>query len=213
LVRDIPFTIETPGGVVTSHVQDNGKTVGVEVVMHQKLVEFILRDWQMQDASSIAKYADNRKIWRNLRDGFPHPYRIQDAEIFIERVNQASPRTVFAIATESEAIGSIGLVLGEDVHRFTAEMGYWLAEPFWGKGIMTQAVRFLAQWAFRELQLHRIYAAPYATNPASHRVLEKAGFIREGILRSSAFKDGRILDQFLYSRIAKVDAPPAIEGG
>ena len=169
--------------------------------MHLEIGDYFLRDWQLQDASSIAKYADNRKIWRNLRDGFPHPYRIQDAEIFIERVNQASPRTVFAIATEAEAIGSIGLMLGEDVHRFTAEMGYWLAEPFWGKGIMTQAVRSLTKWAFGELKLHRISAEPYAPNRASHRVLEKAGFIREGILRSNAFKDGKILDQYLYSRI------------
>lgn len=180
--------------------------------MYQKIGEYTIRDWKMEDAPTIAKHADNRKIWQNLRDGFPHPYRIQDAKMFIERVNEAHPRTVFAVATESEAIGSIGLMLGADVHRFTAEMGYWLAEPSWGKGIMTQAVRFLSKWAFRELKLHRVFAEPYATNPASHRVLEKAGFAREGILRSSAFKDGRLLDQFLYSRIAKVDAPPSIEG-
>lgn len=167
--------------------------------MHQDIGNYIIRDWQMEDATSITKYADNRKIWLNLRDGFPNPYRINDAEIFIARVNEANPRTAFAIATESEAIGSIGLVLGKDVHRFTAEMGYWLAEPFWGKGIMTNAVRSLTDWAFHELKLHRIFAEPYATNPASHKVLEKAGFIREGILRSSVFKDRKILDQFLYS--------------
>jgi RimJ/RimL family protein N-acetyltransferase len=190
-----------------------GLVVNVEVEMYQQIGEYIIRDWQMEDAPSIAKYADNRKVWKNLRDGFPHPYRIQDAKIFIKRVNEANPRTVFTVATESEAIGSIGLMLGVDVHRFTAEMGYWLAEPFWGQGIMTQGVRFFATWAFRELKLHRIYAAPYATNPASHRVLEKAGFTREGILRSSAYKDGRILDQFLYSRIVKVHAPPANEDG
>jgi [ribosomal protein S5]-alanine N-acetyltransferase len=187
--------------------------VNVEGAMYQYIGATILRDWQMADAPRIVKYADNRKIWQNLRDGFPHPYRIQDAKLFIKRVNAAHPRTVFAIATKSEAIGSIGLMLGADVHRFTAEMGYWLAEPFWGKGIMTQAVRFISNWAFRELKLHRIYAEPYATNPASHRVLEKAGFFREGILRSSAFKDGSIRDQFLYSRVTKVDAPQVSEDG
>jgi [ribosomal protein S5]-alanine N-acetyltransferase len=180
--------------------------------MHQVIGKYILRDWQLDDAPSIAQYADNHKIWQHLRDGFPHPYHLHDAEVFIERVNQAIPKAVFAIATESEAIGSIGLMLGEDVHRFTAEMGYWLAEPFWGQGIMTQAVRFLVKWAFRELKLHRISAEPYATNRASHRVLEKAGFSHEGILRSSALKDGKILDQFLYSRIANVKAQSVVAG-
>ncbi len=176
--------------------------------MHQEIGNYIIRDWQMEDAPSISKYANNRKIWQNLRDGFPNPYSIHDAEVFITRVNEANPRTVFAIATESEAIGSIGLMLGKDVHRFTAEIGYWLAEPFWSKGIMTHAVRFLAHWAFCELKLHRISAAPYATNPASHSVLVKAGFTREGILRSSVFKDGKILDQFLYSYIGNLTTQP-----
>ena len=94
------------------------------------------------------------------------------------------------------------------MHRFTAEMGYWLAEPYWGKGIMTAAVQFLTSWAFRELKLHRISAEPYSTNTASHRVLEKAGFTRDGVLRSSAFKDGRILDQHLYSQIGNVFTQP-----
>lgn len=172
--------------------------------MYQVIGHCIIRDWQMEDAASIAKYANNRKIWQNSRDGFPSPYTTHDAEIFITRISEADPRTAFAIATESEAIGSIGLMLGRDVHRFTAEMGYWLGEPFWGKGIMTHAVRFLADWALCKLKLHRISAEPYATNPASHRVLEKAGFTHEGILRSSVFKDGKILDQVLYSRIGNV---------
>lgn len=158
----------------------------------------------MQDAPFVAKYANNRKIWINLRDAFPYPYRLEDAEVFISRVAKADTATNFAIATTSEAIGSIGIVLGKDVHRFTAEMGYWLAEPYWGKGIMTDAVQFLTAWAFRELKLHRVSAEPYATNKASHRVLEKAGFTREGVLRSSAFKDGKIVDQFVYSQIEDV---------
>lgn len=175
--------------------------------MHQEIGKYILRDWRGDDAPSIANYADNRKIWRNLRDGFPHPYTFHDAEIFIERINAADPRTAFAIATESEAIGSIGLALGTDVHRYTAELGYWLAEPFWGKGIMTLAVQFLTAWAFHKLNLHRIYAEPYAGNQASHRVLEKAGFTREGVLRKNVFKDGKILDQVLYSCIQSVERP------
>jgi ribosomal-protein-alanine N-acetyltransferase len=176
--------------------------------MYQKIGKCIIRNWQIQDAPSIAKYANNRKIWLNLRDAFPYPYCLRDAEVFVSRVIEADPVTIFAIADKSEAIGSIGLMLGKDVHRFTAEMGYWLAEPYWGKGIMTDAVQFLTTWAFRELKLHRLSAEPYATNTASHRVLEKAGFIRESVLRSSVFKDGKILDQFIYSQIGNVGTQP-----
>ena len=176
--------------------------------MYQKIGNCIIRNWQIQDAPSLAKYANNRKIRLNLRDAFPQPYSLRDAEVFISRVIEADPETIFAIASHSEAIGSIGLLLGKDVHRFTAEMGYWLAEPYWGKGIMTYAVQFLTTWAFEELRLHRISAEPYANNTASHRVLEKAGFIREGVLRSSAFKDGKIIDQSLYSQIRNVGTQP-----
>lgn len=176
--------------------------------MYQEIGKYIIRSWEIHDAPFIAKYANNRKIWLNLRDAFPYPYSLEDAEVFISSVIEADPVTIFAIATRSEAIGSIGLMLGKDVHRFTAEMGYWLAEPYWGKGIMTDAVQFLAAWAFRELKLHRISAEPYVTNAASHKVLEKAGFTREGVKRSSAFKEGKILDQFLYSQIRNVVTQP-----
>ena len=169
--------------------------------MYHKINNIIVRDWKMDDVPSLVKYADNRKIWQNLRDGFPHPYTVSDAENFITRVNSSDPRTAFAIATDSEAIGSIGMLPGVDVHRFTAEMGYWIAEPFWGKGIMTEAVRLFIEWAFSDFDLHRISAMPYASNIASHRVLEKAGFLLEGIIRSGAYKDGNIVDMFLYSII------------
>jgi len=135
--------------------------------MYREIVEYIIRDWRIKDAPSIAKYANNRKIWMNLRDAFPYPYSLQDAESFISRIIEADPITVFAIATQSEVIGSIGLMVGNDVHRYTAEMGYWLAEPYWGKGIMTQAVKSMTSYAVRNLKLHRIFAEPYSTNPAS----------------------------------------------
>lgn len=171
--------------------------------MYREIGEYIIRDWQMEDAPSIAKYANNRKIWLNLRDAFPYPYKIQDAESFILSAIKADPTTIFAIATKSEAIGSIGLMPGKDVHRFTAEMGYWLAEPYWGKGIMSQAIKSLTDYAINDLKMHRIFAEPFSTNPASARVLEKAGFIFEGVLRSSVFKDDKVLDQHLYSIIGK----------
>jgi RimJ/RimL family protein N-acetyltransferase len=135
--------------------------------MYRKIGEYIVRDWKMEDAPSLANYANNRKIWMNLRDSFPHPYRLQDAKSFILSIIESSPMTVFAIATQMEAIGSIGLMLGKDVHRYTAEMGYWLAEPFWGKGIMAMAVGSLTDYAFKDLKMLRIFAEPYTTNPAS----------------------------------------------
>lgn len=171
--------------------------------MYQAIGDFLLRDWRMEDAPSIVRYGDNRKIWLNLRDGFPNPYTLRDAEAYIQSANETQPKSVFAIATAQEAIGSIGLAPGGDVHRFTAEMGYWLAEPFWGRGIMTNAVKSMVSYAINDLKLHRISAEPYTTNPASARVLEKAGFVLEGILRSSVFKNGKILDQFIYSYIGK----------
>ncbi len=160
----------------------------------------MIRDWTMDDASSLVRYANNRKIWINLRDAFPYPYTLEDAAAFLSKA-QSVPRTIFAIAAQKEAIGSIALTPGKDVHRFTAELGYWLAEPFWGRGIMAEAIKALTEYGFKDLGIHRIFAEPYAANPASARVLEKAGFIREGIIRENAFKDGRFLDQLIYAKI------------
>ncbi len=170
--------------------------------MNRLLGEYVLRDWREQDAPSLAKYADNRKIWLSLRDLFPNPYRLEHAREFIRRTSTASPRTFFAIATQIEAIGSIGLSLGQDVHRYTAELGYWLAEPYWGRGIATCAVRAMVEYAFGELALHRVHAEPFAPNLASARVLEKAGFSLEGRMRANAYKDGSVVDQLLYAIVA-----------
>ncbi len=169
--------------------------------MKIELGEYVIRDWARGDAGSIVRYANNRKIAVWLRDRFPFPYTASDAKVFLARVAQQNPRTVFAIATQSEAIGGIGLEFGDDVHRFTAELGYWLGEPFWGRGIVTDAVRRFTAWAFEHLTVHRIHAAVFAGNEASVRVLEKAGFECEGRLRASVFKNGRILDQLLYAKI------------
>jgi RimJ/RimL family protein N-acetyltransferase len=166
-----------------------------------KIGNYVIRNWRKEDAASIVQYASNRKIWINLRDAFPYPYTQSDAEAFLFRAMQMQPGSYFAIASDNEAIGSIGLMAGNDVHRFTAELGYWLAEPFWGKGIMTAAVRALSEYAFAELGFHRIFAEPCTTNAASARVLEKAGFALEGIMGASVFKDGRILDQYLYAKV------------
>jgi [ribosomal protein S5]-alanine N-acetyltransferase len=175
--------------------------------MHATIGDYLIRDWTNDDAEAIVKYADNRKIAMNLRDGFPHPYRRADAEDFLGRVMQLDPRTVFAIAMQSEAIGGIGLMPGQDVHRLTAELGYWLAEPYWNRGIMTRAVIQIVDFAFTQLRLNRVFAEPYVTNLASARVLEKADFVREGVLRANVIKYGQVLDQFLYARVRSGLAP------
>jgi ribosomal-protein-alanine N-acetyltransferase len=161
----------------------------------------VIRPWTLDDAVAVQRYANNRKIWLNLRELFPHPYTLEDAHAFLGFVLKEEPRTTFALATESEAIGCIGLRLGSDVHRKTAEMGYWLGEPFWGRGIMTEAVTAFTRFAFHTFDLHRIFAQPFASNTASVRVLEKAGFMCEGRLRANVFKDGKVLDTFLYARV------------
>jgi RimJ/RimL family protein N-acetyltransferase len=167
-----------------------------------------IRPWNDQDAPALVKYANNQKIWLNLRDGFPHPYTLDNARAFLEMVGRQNPKTFLAIATREEAIGAIGITPNADVHRLTAEMGYWLAEPFWGKGIMTETVSKFTDYAFEHFGLVRIYAEPYAYNTASCRVLEKAGFVLEGRLKSSVIKDGVITDQMLYARIReKVPLP------
>jgi [ribosomal protein S5]-alanine N-acetyltransferase len=163
--------------------------------------ESMIRDWAAEDAGSIVKYANNRKIATWLRDRFPYPYTESDAQVFLSVVAQQDPRTTFAVATPDEAIGGIGLEFGADVHRFTAELGYWLGEPFWGRGIVTDAVRCFTAWVFQTFEVHRIYSAVFEGNHGSVRVLEKAGFQREGRLRASVFKNGRIMDQLLYARI------------
>lgn len=169
--------------------------------MNIQFGDYAIRLWRIEDAPSIARYANNSKIARYLRDLFPHPYALKDAEGFISKVMNLVPPTVFAIADSNEAIGSIGLMIGMDVHRRTAELGYWLAEPFWGRGIMSRAVELLTDYAFEEYNLNRIYAEPYSTNPASIRVLEKSGFHLEGVMRANVIKAGKTLDQCLYAKL------------
>ena len=139
-----------------------------------------IRPWRLDDAESLAKHANNRKIWLALRDLFPHPYTIQDAHEFLQRAISEEPTTNFCIEVEGVAAGGIGRRLGQDVHRHTAEFGYWLGEKFWGRGIMTEKVTAFIDFCFHNLPLRRIYAEPFANNAASARVLEKAGFAFEG---------------------------------
>ena len=161
----------------------------------------IVRPFTPSDAESIALNADDPSVWLNLRDLFPHPYRREDAERYIGFVLRQPQLTSFAIVVDGLAVGGISLRPGEDIERISAELGYWLGEPYWGRGIATAAVKSVTAYAFTTLELLRVFAVPFASNPASARVLVKAGFVHEGRLRSSAIKDGRVLDQDLFASI------------
>lgn len=168
--------------------------------MELKLKRRTIRDWRLDDVESLAKHANNRRVSINLRDRFPYPYRIDDARSFIDRAITEGQEKSHCIEIDGSAVGSIGITIGEDVYRFTAEMGYWLAEEFWGQGIMSEVVPAFVDYCFEKFSLNRIYATTYSRNPASARVLEKTGFVFEGRLRKHVVKDGQILDSLLYAK-------------
>ncbi len=161
----------------------------------------VLRNWRQDDAPALARNADNPRIWANLRDRFPSPYTLEDAESWVRHAVRALPATDFCLEVDGEAAGGIGVVLREDVERVSAELGFWLGEPYWGRGIMTEAVSAFVPWAFERFGLSRIYAQVFAFNVASARVLEKAGFVLEATLRRSAIKRDAITDQWQFARI------------
>ena len=161
---------------------------------------YVVRDWRASDAEALPRHANDRRIWLGLRDAFPHPYTPEDAHRFLAMVAAQDPRTYFCIASpHDEAIGAIGFLRHQDVERFSAEIGYWLSRRHWGHGIATAALVAVTRHAIETHGLNRLYALPFAGNPASVRVLEKAGYVLEGRLHRSAFKDGRFVDQFLYA--------------
>jgi RimJ/RimL family protein N-acetyltransferase/catechol 2,3-dioxygenase-like lactoylglutathione lyase family enzyme len=159
----------------------------------------IVRAVQMSDAASLAKHANDFEIWLNLRDAFPHPYSLADAESWITNLQDQEPTITFVIETEGEAAGAIGLTLNTDIERCSAEIGYWVGRAFWGRGIMGAAVRAVSRYGLESLGLARIYALPFARNAASCRVLAKAGFAQEGVLHNAAVKNGEILDQAMFA--------------
>ena len=160
-----------------------------------------VRSWEARDVDSIAAHANNREIWLNLRDRFPHPYTRADAQAFIRASRKSEPECNFAIAVDGKAVGGIGFHLQGDVERVSAEIGYWLGQPFWGRGIATEALVALTTHAIDTHGLTRVFALPFAFNAASCRVLEKAGYVLEARLRRSAIKDGRVVDQMQYAFI------------
>jgi RimJ/RimL family protein N-acetyltransferase len=160
-----------------------------------------IRPWRLADTDAIVKHANNSNIARQLRDRFPHPYTRRHAIEFLEHATSTAPVAHFAIEVDDQAVGGVGFVRGTDVERYSAEIGYWLGESLWGRGIATESVSLVTDYIFSELDILRLFALPFADNTASRRVLEKAGYACEGILRASAVKFGEPRDQALYSRI------------
>jgi RimJ/RimL family protein N-acetyltransferase len=162
-----------------------------------------LRSLSMDDIPVLTQLANNKKIWVNLRDIFPHPYTEEDARIFIRRCMGENPKLTFAIEYQNSLTGVIGLVLQSDVYRFSAEIGYWIGEPYWNKGIATRAVNSLVDYGFQSLHLQRIFTGVFDHNKASQRVLEKCGFTLEGIASKAIFKNNRFLDEYKYALTRK----------
>ena len=161
--------------------------------------EYCIRSYERVDKNAIVKYANNYNVARLLRDQFPFPYTEQDAEIWMQQAFSQEVESNFAIANEKELIGAIGLKGQDDVNRYSAEIGYWLAEPFWGKGITTEAIKILTRYAFNNFNLNRIFANIYEGNIASEKALIKAGYKKEGTMRKAVFKEGKFIDQYIYA--------------
>ena len=162
-----------------------------------------IRRWELSDARDLATALSNKKIQDNLGDGLPYPYTEQDGKEFISAMLAANENDTFAFAitVNGKAIGSIGAFRQGNIHRQTAELGYYIAEEYWGKGIMTEAVKQLCDYVFSNTDIIRIYAETFAYNIGSCRVLEKAGFQYEGTLRSNALKNGNVFDMKMYSKL------------
>ena len=160
-----------------------------------------IRKWELSDAKDLAAALSNRKVQDNLRDGLPYPYTEQDGKEFISAMLSADENETFAFAitVNNMVIGCIGIFRQGNIHRQTAELGYYIAEEYWGKGIMTEAVKQICEYVFANSDIIRIYAEPFAYNIASCRALEKAGFQYEGTLRSNAVKNGKVIDMKMYS--------------
>lgn len=163
--------------------------------------EYILRRWKLTDSHSLAKHANNIRIWNNVRNYFPHPYTEKDAKEFIKMTLQDKSPCNFAITVNDEAVGGIGFIQGEDVERLNAEIGYWLGEEYWGNGIMTNALTDMIQYIFTNTDIIRLFTCVFEYNLASMRILEKVGFRKVGIHHKAAVKNGQIIDMHYFELV------------
>ena len=163
-----------------------------------KLSKSVIRNFKMSDKKSIAKHANNRKIWLNVRNAFPHPYTVTNAEQWISSILEQKVKTKFAIAVDGKAIGGIGVEMKGDVYSQTMEFGYWIGEEYWNRGIITEAIQAVSDYVFEKFDIIRLEAHVYHWNISSMRVLEKVGFEKEAILKKRIFKDGKYVDEHIY---------------
>jgi RimJ/RimL family protein N-acetyltransferase len=169
--------------------------------MDLKSGNIVLRPLRLTDALRLSELANNEKISRNLRDGFPNPYTLTDAENFLQRFSDQDPVTFFGIDFNGEYVGNISLVPGQDVYRKSAEIGYFIGEPYWNKGIVTKAVNLISEYGFNHLDIVRIHTGVFEYNAASMHVLEKCGFVKEAVFRKSVFKQGKLWDEVRYAKL------------
>ena len=160
----------------------------------------VVRDWSPADKPDLVRYANNRNVWRNLAL-LPHPYTDADADAWLARVAAAPEPSHWAIEVDGHAVGGIGVFVGDGISCKRGDFGYWLGEAFWGRGIMSEAARAVAPYAMERFGLRRLEASVFAWNPASMRVLEHAGFVKEGVSRASVFKDGELIDEVNYALV------------
>lgn len=161
----------------------------------------VIRHWRASDADALAEHANNVNVAKQLRDRFPHPYTRRHAAEFLQHAAGVEQGTNFAIEVTGSAVGGVGFVPGSDIERYSAEIGYWLSESLWGRGIATEALVLATDYIFTHANILRLFAVPFADNRPSRRVLEKAGYACEGIMRASSVKAGEPRDQALYARI------------
>ena len=168
-------------------------------------MKIVIREWQISDTKSLTENINNISIWNNMRDYLPYPYNENDANDFIKMVlNKSKPVVDMAIDINGNAVGGIGIILKEDVERICAEIGYWLGEAYWNRGIMSEAIKQMTNYAFNNFSLHKIFATPFDFNIASQCVLQKAGYKLEAVLKHSAIKNEKIIDLHYYSIIKPV---------
>ncbi len=175
--------------------------IKISEIMMIRCNKCILRKWKSTDLENMVENANNYNVACNLRDAFPYPYTVEDGKEWIEFARNEEWGYYFAITVNNKAIGGIGLIVGKDIERKSSEVGYWLGEDYWGKGIVSSALNGIVEFAFNDLKLERIFAVPLEHNIASRRVLDKNGFALEGILRNSVIKSGKMYNQALYAII------------
>lgn len=160
--------------------------------------EYQIRDFKFEDKNALVKYANNPEVSKYLRNTFPSPYTVHDAERWLKSVVGKNDSLFFAIANKNELIGGISAIPYEDIHRFTAEIGYWLGQPFWNKGITSDILKSFCNYLFNNYDFNRLTANVFEGNTASEKVLLKCGFQLEGTLKKSVFKWNIFIDQYIY---------------